>query len=270
MNGLLIIDKKIGQTSFDVIREIRKKYNIKKVGHTGTLDPMATGVLPILLGEATKLSDYLMEHDKEYIATLKLGEKRDTGDSEGKVIEKKDVPNLTKEKIEKVLKSFIGDKEQVPPMYSAIKINGEKLYDLARKGKEIERKPRKISIYSIELNSFNDTEIEFKVNCSKGTYIRVLCEDIAKDLETCGYMKSLRRTRVGEFTLEDINKFIEVEQILKKEQIYNLKEKELEKLLNGVKINANLMDGLVRIYGNNKFIGVGEVIDKKIKRKIIL
>lgn len=270
MNGLLIIDKKIGQTSFDVIREIRKKYNIKKVGHTGTLDPMATGVLPILLGEATKLSDYLMEHDKEYVTVLKLGEKRDTGDSEGTVVEKKNIPNLTKEKIEKVLQSFIGNKEQIPPMYSAIKINGEKLYNLARQGKQVERKPRKISIYSIDLINSNNTEIEFKVHCSKGTYIRVLCEDIAKGLGTCGYMKSLRRTRVGKFTLEDADKIIKTEEILKEEQKYNLKENELEKLLNGVKINTNLRDGLVRIYNNDKFIGVGEVTNKNIKRKIIL
>ena len=138
MNGVIIVDKQKGKTSFDEIRDIRKTYNIKKVGHAGTLDPMATGVLIILVGETTKLSDYLMNHDKEYIATLKLGKKTDTGDSEGKIIEEKEIPNLSKENVQNVLNTFIGKSKQIPPMYSAIKVNGKKLYELAREGKEIE------------------------------------------------------------------------------------------------------------------------------------
>ena len=144
MNGVIIVDKQKGKTSFDEIRDIRKTYNIKKVGHAGTLDPMATGVLIILVGETTKLSDYLMNHDKEYIATLKLGKKTDTGDSEGKIIEEKEIPNLSKENVQNVLNTFIGKSKQIPPMYSAIKVNGKKLYELAREGKEIERQERKI------------------------------------------------------------------------------------------------------------------------------
>lgn len=276
MNGVLIIDKPIGVTSFDVIRDIRKEYGTKKVGHTGTLDPMATGVLPILIGDATKLSDYLMDHDKEYIAVLKLGEKRDTGDSEGNIIETSKIPNLTTQEIESTLKAFIGKISQIPPMYSAIKVNGKKLYELAREGKEIERKPRSVEIYSIELlevekNTENIIDkIKFKVNCSKGTYIRTLCEDIAEKLGTVGYMQELRRTRVGKFTLEDINKCVSLEEILSEENAYILKENEESKLLNGVIIKTNLADGLVRIYKNNEFIGIGEVKNKNLKRKIII
>ena len=276
MNGVLIIDKPIGVTSFDVIRDIRKEYGTKKVGHTGTLDPMATGVLPILIGDATKLSDYLMDHDKEYIAVLKLGEKRDTGDSEGNIIETSKIPNLTTQEIENTLKAFIGKISQIPPMYSAIKVNGKKLYELAREGKEIERKPRSVEIYSIELlevekNKENIIDkIKFKVNCSKGTYIRTLCEDIAEKLGTVGYMKELRRTRVGRFTLEDINKCVSLEEILSEENAYILKENEESKLLNGVIIKTNLADGLVRIYKNNEFVGIGEVKNKNLKRKIIV
>ena len=270
------LDKPMGVTSFDVIRDIRKEYGIKKVGHTGTLDPMATGVLPILIGDATKLSDYLMDHDKEYIAVLKLGEKRDTGDSEGNIIETSKIPNLTTQEIENTLKTFIGKISQIPPMYSAIKVNGKKLYELAREGKEIERKPRSVEIYSIELlevekNTENIIDkIKFKVNCSKGTYIRTLCEDIAEKLGTVGYMKELRRTRVGRFTLEDINKCVSLEEILSEENAYILKENEESKLLNGVIIKTNLADGLVRIYKNNEFVGIGEVKNKNLKRKIIV
>lgn len=269
MDGIIIIDKEKGKTSFDEIRKIRKEYNVKKVGHTGTLDPMATGVLPILIGEATKLSDYLMNHDKEYIATLTLGEKRSTGDSEGEIIEKKEVPILNENNVKRVLNSFLGEISQVPPIYSAIKVNGKKLYEYAREGKEVEIKPRKVKIFSINLINISENNISFKVHCSKGTYIRSLCEDISKKLGTVGYMSNLRRTRVGDFTLEDVGKIISIEEILKKEQEYFLKEKEEIKLTNGVKILTNLKDGLVRIYSNDKFIGVGEVKKKELKRKII-
>ena len=253
MNGVIIVDKEKGKTSFDEIRDIRKKYNIKKVGHAGTLDPMATGVLIILVGEATKLSDYLMNHDKEYIATLKLGKKTDTGDSEGKIIEEKEIPNLSKENVQNVLNTFIGKSKQIPPMYSAIKVNGKKLYEFAREGKEIERQERKIEIYFLEIIKLIEdnkkiAEIEFKVNCSKGTYIRTLCEDIAEKLGTCGYMKELRRTRVGRFTLNDKDKFITLEEIMEDKESYTLDDENLKKIINGVKISTNLKDGFVKLY----------------------
>lgn len=200
MNGLEIVDKPIKKTSFDIVREIRKKYNIKQVGHIGTLDPMATGVLVILVGGATKLSDYLMEHDKEYIATVYLGEKKDTGDSEGDTIERKDVPkDISVEKIKEVLQSFLGKSKQIPPMYSAIKVDGKKLYNLARQGIEVERKERDIEITEIELLRIEDEdnikEVTFRVVCSKGTYIRVLCEDIAEKLGTARLYEIFKKNK---------------------------------------------------------------------------
>lgn len=270
MNGILIVDKKIGETSFDVIRDVRKKYNMKKVGHTGTLDPMATGVLPILLGDATKLSDFLMDHDKEYVAILKLGKKTNTGDSEGEVIEEGKIPKLETNNIEEVLKEFLGISMQTPPMYSAIKVNGKKLYEYARAGEEIERNKRKIEIFKIELISYKDDEIEYKVNCSKGTYIRTLCEDISEKLGTIGYMKSLRRTRVGEFSLEDTEKIFSIEDVMKNRPKYDLKEGEKIQFLNGVPIKISLEDGLLRVYFNNLFIGLGKVENGKLKRKIVI
>lgn len=187
MDGILIINKPKGFTSHDVVNVVRKSLNEKKVGHTGTLDPNATGVLPILIGKATKVSKYLLEHNKEYIATIELGKKTDTGDIEGKIIEE-DVnvynvlKNTNKNKTQEVLTSFIGKQKQIPPIYSAIKINGKKAYEYARQGQVVEIKPRDIEILNIKLLKFLNNEIEFKVTCSKGTYIRTLCEDIAKKL----------------------------------------------------------------------------------------
>lgn len=186
MNGVLIINKTKGYTSHDIVNVVRKKLNTKKVGHTGTLDPDATGVLPILVGTATKISKYLIEHKKTYIATVKLGYRTDTADSSGKVIEvDKRFQKIDNKKIEDVLASFLGKQKQVPPMYSAIKVDGKKLYEYAREGKEVEVKPREIEIYDICLEGYdNNDEIRFKVNCSKGTYIRTLCESVAEKLGT--------------------------------------------------------------------------------------
>jgi len=184
MNGILIVNKPKGFTSQDVVSKVKKILNEKKAGHTGTLDPLATGVLPVLIGSSTKLSKYLIEHNKTYVAKIKLGQKTDTGDSEGKVIDEKPIPSISVSKIEKVLHTFMGKQNQIPPMYSAIKVNGKKLYEYARSGENVEITPRRIEIYSIKLLNFEDGQIEFEVSCSKGTYIRVLCEDIAKALGT--------------------------------------------------------------------------------------
>ncbi len=252
------------------------------MGHTGTLDPNATGVLPLLLNDSTKLSKYLIEHDKEYEVTLKLGIKTDTADIEGNIIEEKEVQNITIEKIEEILKNFIGKQEQYPPIYSAIKINGKKLYEYARNGEKVEIKPRNIEIYKIDLINFNDkeNEIEFKVSCSKGTYIRSLCEDIAQKLNTIGYMKELNRTKVGRFKIEDAitleelensveTKIITMEKLLNNLSIINLNEKQIEKFLNGGQITVDKEDGIYNIY-TNKYLGTGIVKNKKVKRDIIL
>lgn len=188
MDGIILVNKEKGITSFGVVSKIRKIFNTKKVGHCGTLDPEATGVLPIMIGQATKVSKYLVEHDKEYVAVLKLGVKTDSADSEGNIIEK-DNFNLDMNNEEEYLNkisTLVGKQKQVPPMYSAIKVDGKKLYEYARDGVEIERAARDIEIYDIEVEKFNveDNEIIFRVKCSKGTYIRTLCETIAEILGT--------------------------------------------------------------------------------------
>lgn len=284
MNGVIVIDKEKGYTSHDVVNIIRKTLNIKKVGHTGTLDPNATGVLPVLIGEATKISKYLIEHNKTYIAEITLGEKRTTGDMEGEILETKQIPELTKEKIDKVLKELLGKQKQKPPIYSAIKINGKKAYEYARKGKEIEINEREIEIYKINLLHYEKDTITFEVNCSKGTYIRVLCEDIAEKLGTVGYMKNLRRTEVDKFNLEqavtieeikektDIveQKIISVEEIFNNNEKIQLNEYKLNLFLNGVKLTYNKPNGVYRVYNNDKFIGLGVIENKLLKRDVII
>ena len=186
MDGILIINKQKGCTSHDIVNQVKKMCN-EKVGHTGTLDPIATGVLPLLIGKGTLCSKYLINHDKIYKVKLQLGQKTETADSEGKIIEKINVnpESLEEENVKNILKSFIGEQEQIPPIYSAIKVKGKKLYEYARKGQTIDIPPRKIQIYNIELIEINkkEKEIAFEVSCSKGTYIRSLCEDIAKRIK---------------------------------------------------------------------------------------
>lgn len=271
MNGILIVNKPSNYTSHDIVYKV-KRITGMKVGHTGTLDPMATGVLPLLIGKGTLCSKYLINHDKIYNVKLQLGIKTDTADSEGNIIEQKEVKEekLSQNAVEKTLNDFIGKQEQIPPMYSAIKVNGKKLYEYARAGEEIERNKRKIEIFKIELISYKDDEIEYKVNCSKGTYIRTLCEDISEKLGTVGYMKSLRRTRVGEFSLEDTGKIFSIEDVMKNRPKYDLKEGEKNQFLNGASIKISLEDGLLRVYFNNLFIGLGKVENGKLKRKIVL
>ena len=284
MDGIIIINKEKEYTSHDVVAKVKKILNEKKVGHTGTLDPNATGVLPILLGKGTKLSKYLINHNKIYEATLKLGEKTDTADIEGEIIEEKDVrkENISKENIAKILQEFIGKSKQVPPMYSAIKVKGKKLYEYARKGQTIEIKPREIEIYSIELLNINNNEITFRVHCSKGTYIRTLCENIAEKLETVGYMKDLKRIEVGEFniknaiTLKELeNKkgkaVISIEDFLKDKNTITLNIKKLNLFLNGVNLKVEQVDGVYRIYNEkNEFIGTGTIKNNILKRDIIV
>ena len=204
MIGIINLHKPQGKTSHDMVYFIRKTLKIKQVGHTGTLDPLASGVLPILVGKATRLSDFLMADNKEYIARVKLGITTDTQDITGTVIDTKNV-SVSCDEIKKVLASFIGEQNQLPPMYSALKVGGEKLYNLARKGITVERTPRKINIFYIELLScdMENNEFEIKVGCSKGTYIRTLCEDIGAALGCGATMSALIRTKSGDFSLEN-------------------------------------------------------------------
>lgn len=295
MDGIIIINKTKGCTSHDIVYKIKKLLN-EKVGHTGTLDPMAEGVLPILIGKGTLLSKYLINHDKKYIVELQLGIKTDTADSEGKVIEEQpvDKEKLTTESITDILHNFVGKQEQVPPIYSAIKVNGKKLYEYARKGQQVELKPRQIEIYNIDLIEYSPEEkqIKFEVFCGKGTYIRSLCEDIATKFGTVGYMKSLKRIQVGEFKIEDSitieelqkiventeienielkNKIISVEKIFENSPLIKLDDRKLGLFLNGVMLTQKYDDGVYKIYNKtNEFVGTGTIKDNLLKRDIVL
>lgn len=203
MDGILVVNKPSGITSHDVVDFIRRKFNIKRVGHAGTLDPLATGVLVMLLGKATKLSNTFLNDDKEYIAKLYFGKSTDTQDSQGKVLEEKNIAPIDIENIKKTLENFKGEIEQIPPMVSAIKHKGKKLYELARAGKTVDREPRKIKISEIEILDFKFPELTFKVKCSKGTYVRTLCEDIGRSLGAPSHMSGLVRSASGDFLLEN-------------------------------------------------------------------
>lgn len=289
MDGILIINKPKQYTSHDVVAKVKKICG-EKVGHTGTLDPMATGVLPLLLGQGTKLSKYLINHDKTYISTIQLGKKTDTLDSEGSILEERIVDGklLNKENVQRVLECQIGKQIQTPPIYSAIKVNGKKLYEYARKGVEVEIPKREIEIYNIELLDINEKDkiIEFRVHCSKGTYIRTLCENIAEKLGTIGYMKELNRVQVGQFnlnqaiTVEELEKnkenekflnqhLITVQNFFEKYPIVELKEEKLKLFLNGVQLTNNNDDGLYQIKVNNVVVGIGTIKNKLLKREII-
>lgn len=287
MNGILIINKHKGCTSHDIVYKVKKMLN-EKVGHTGTLDPMATGVLPLLIGKGTLCSKYLINHDKIYQVKLKLGQETDTLDSEGEVLVEKQVSDnsLIKENIEKVLKSFIGKQEQIPPIYSAIKVNGKKLYEYARKGQKVKIEPRKIEIYNMELINVDiiSREIEFTVNCSKGTYIRSLCKDIALKLDTVGFMSELNRVQVGKFNiskalrLQELEErlqnlethLITIEELFENNKSINLEDRKIKHFENGVQLTRQEPDGIYKIYNNSKFIGIGLVKNNLLKRDILI
>lgn len=214
INGIVNVYKEKGYTSFDVVAKMRGIFHQKKIGHTGTLDPDAEGVLPVCLGKATKVCDLLTDKDKEYKAVLLLGQATDTQDISGEIINSALV-NVTEDEVTAVINSFVGRQMQVPPMYSALKVNGQKLCDLARQGVMVERKAREINIFSIEIEDISLPEVTMSVHCSKGTYIRTLCNDIGEKLGCYGCMKSLLRTRVAGFKLADACRLSELEEMLK-------------------------------------------------------
>lgn len=221
MNGVINVYKEKGYTSHDVVARLRGILKQKKIGHTGTLDPEAEGVLPVCLGSATKLCDMLTDKRKEYIAEFLLGVTTDTQDMTGKLLSEVKV-DITCEEAEQAIMSFLGEYEQLPPMYSACKVNGKRLYELAREGKEVERKPRKVTIYELELLSVKLPEIKIRVLCSKGTYIRTLCHDIGAKLGCGGAMKSLLRTQVERFSLEGAKKLSEIEVLAKADRVSDI------------------------------------------------
>ena len=236
MNGVIVIDKEKGITSRDVVNRLVKEYNTKKVGHTGTLDPIATGVLVVCVGSATKLVRDLTNHDKEYIATVCLGKLTDTMDITGNLI-KEEVVNVSKENLIETLNSFKGKYIQEVPIYSAVKVNGRKLYEYARNNEYVELPKREVEIYDIELLEYNESTFTFKCSVSKGTYIRALINDIATKLGTIGTMTDLRRTRLGKFTLDDCNRgLISIKDVVDY-PIVELTNDIEKKVLNGAKID---------------------------------
>lgn len=271
-NGMINIYKEKGFTSHDVVAKLRGILKQKKIGHTGTLDPDATGVLPVCLGSGTKLCDLLTDKDKTYKAEFILGKKTDTQDIWGKVLEEIDIEEkrngLTDDVIREAVLSFVGEYDQIPPMYSALKVNGKKLYEYARQGIEIEREPRRIKIYSIEDIQIKYPYISMKVSCSKGTYIRTLCEDIGNHLGTYGCMTALTRTKVKEYELDDAVKLHEVEEFVRTNNIdkYIIPVDSFFEGCRKLKVNHRgnklLMNGnplsysthlLERIYNENKY-----------------
>lgn len=210
MNGIFLINKEANWTSFDICAKVKRLFNTKKVGHSGTLDPFAEGLMIVCLGQATKIIPFLENYNKTYLATIKLGEETDTLDNTGNIIDKKDVLNYSIEELKNVLNSFLGKSQQIPPMFSALKHDGVPLYSLAREGIEIERKPRNIEIFSIELIEYNKPFLTFKCKVSKGTYIRTLAKDIAIKLSTVGHLVKLIRTNIDKFDLNMAKKVNEL------------------------------------------------------------
>lgn len=290
MNGVLNIFKPKGMSSFDVVRVVKKVAKTGKVGHTGTLDPEATGVLPICIGRATKIIDYIMDSEKIYEVTFKLGIRTTTYDLEGEVLEKRDTFNLRDEDILGVIKDFIGEYSQVPPMYSALKQNGVRLYELARKGIEVERQGRLIKIYNIEDIKINNPYISMKVTCSKGTYIRSLCYDIGEKLGVFATMTELNRAKtsvfsqensinINDLTEENIDNYIvTMEEALNKYEAITVHGKYVKLLVNGVRVADSrftkdkvINNTLYRVYDeNNNFIGLGERNDAGFKIEKLL
>ena len=210
LNGFLLVDKEQDWTSSDVVAKLRGVLGEKRIGHAGTLDPMATGLLILMVGKCTKASDYVMKHDKRYICTMRLGTVTDTQDIWGTVLSRSEEIKAGREDVAEAVKSFIGEIEQIPPMYSAIKIHGQKLYDIARRGGEVEREPRKITVHSIDILENGGTDYVLDIRCSSGTYVRTLCHDIGQKLGCGACMAALRRVEIGKLSVEDAHRISEI------------------------------------------------------------
>ena len=286
VNGIVIVDKEKGYTSHDVVNVIRKIFQTRKVGHTGTLDPDATGVLPICIGKGTKVCDMLTFSDKEYVARVRLGIETDTQDISGEVIKESPV-NVSLEQLEDVKGKFTGDIMQIPPMFSAIKIGGKKLCDLARKGIEVERKPRPVTIYSIDISNFDGKEFDMKVACSKGTYIRTLCHDIGQTLGCGAAMTELRRTKASIFSIENAHTLESLKEMKENGILHrvlspvdsvfsHLDRMEIsdgvkKRITNGAPSYIGASLGTYRIYDTDGvFLCIGEVVKDNEKNKNVL
>ncbi len=280
VHGVVLLDKPLNISSNHALQKVKRLFNAAKAGHTGSLDPLATGMLPICLGEATKISAFLLDADKSYRFKCKLGEKTTTGDAEGEVTETRPFEHISRDDVEACLPGFTGNIEQVPPMYSALKKDGERLYDLARQGIEVEREPRAVTIYSLALISFADGVAELETRCSKGTYVRTLAEDIGEKLGCGAYVTELRRLSVGPYT-SDMVTMQQLEALA--EQGFEALDTALQSLDSGIadwplvtldadstyyiklgqaiQVSGAPTEGYVRIYSPDGFIGVGVIQD---------
>lgn len=279
INGIVLLDKPLGLSSNAALQRVKHLFGAAKAGHSGSLDPLASGMLPICLGEATKIAGHLLDSRKCYAFTLLLGARTATGDSEGEVVERLPVPEIDEVKVRAVLASFLGPQMQVPPMYSALNYQGQRLYALARKGIEVERPPRPIEILEIDFEAFHSSAVTVRVVCSKGTYVRVLAEDIAKALGTCGHVTALRRLWSAPFTDEpmvsldtltaqkeqgaSLDRYIlPLERALAGWQRVDLDNSQADRLLHGqrLRLPAGTPAAAVCIYGpDGRFLGIGEV-----------
>lgn len=281
ISGILNINKEVGISSNKCVSLVKKALDTRKVGHTGTLDLEASGVLPIVVGKATRVSDFLMDERKEYITEAIFGKRTDTLDYDGQVVATSDVI-FTRDDLEKEMENFTGEITQIPPMYSSLKVNGQKLYDLARKGIEVERKKRQVNIYSFDIIDFNFPKATFKITCSKGTYIRTLIDDVGENLGSYAYVNSLTRSKVGDFYLEDainsndllnmsreevLKKLKPVDHALKAYPEVILDKSYLKQATNGMTMAVDQMDvdSLHRIYVEDEFIGLGKAHKSKDK-----
>lgn len=281
ISGILNINKEVGISSNKCVSLVKKALDTRKVGHTGTLDLEASGVLPIVVGKATRVSDFLMDERKEYITEAIFGKRTDTLDYDGQVVATSDVI-FTRDDLEKEMENFTGEITQIPPMYSALKVNGQKLYDLARKGIEVERKKRQVNIYSFDIIDLNFPKATFKITCSKGTYIRTLIDDLGENLGSYAYVNSLTRSKVGDFYLEDainsddllnmsreevLKKLKPVDYALKAYPKVILDKSYLKQATNGMTMEVDQMDvdSLHRVYVEDEFIGLGKAHKSKDK-----
>lgn len=276
VHGILLLDKRLGVSSNRALQEVRRLFNANKAGHTGSLDPLATGLLPLCFGEATKVSGLMLDDDKRYRVVIQLGVLTDTGDSEGAVIETKPVPEISPDALRVCLNSFTGEIDQVPPMHSALKLNGKKLYELARAGQTVERKARRISIYELNLLNFSQDKLTLEVFCSKGTYIRSLAEDIGHYYGCGGTVIELRRLESGVFNIEQaktieqlqlmnehslLSCLIDVDTPLQSLPAVQLSEQQAISIRFGQPIDAEQTpQGKVRLYHETAFLGLGEML----------
>lgn len=288
VHGIILLDKRLGVSSNKALQEVKRLFNANKAGHTGSLDPLATGLLPLCFGEATKVSAMMLDDNKRYQVVVKLGVMTNTGDAEGEIIEKKTVPELTLAEIQRCLQPFVGEIDQVPPMFSALKHNGRKLYELAREGKTIERKSRRISIFELNLLDYTPETLTLDVSCSKGTYIRSLAEDVGHKLGCGGTVAALRRTQAGQFKIEDalsieqlkemdlaelMDSLVDVDKPLDDIPVLELAPKQAVLIRQGQKISTEGIEvalGMVRMYSEQVFLGLGELLldGKLVPKKI--